>query len=99
MYYAVGMELLTQATAQTDANEAFTIANEFVIMRNDKHNPVHIPSTIEMGNAALEKGNSILAIEYFEKVKSLHLKDDDHVKLLVLSGKAHAVSSFNPPNC
>lgn len=97
MYYAVGMELLAQDTTLTDANEAFAVANAFAIMRKDKDVPIHIPSVIEMGKAALDKGNSRLAIEYFESVKSLHLEDDVHVKLLVLSGKAHAVSPL--PKC
>lgn len=45
-----------------------------------------------MGKIALNQGNVEEAIDYFEKVKSLHLDDEDHVKLLVLSGRAHSVS-------
>lgn len=96
LYYAVGMELTKQVadSTQADAVEAFTIANEFIVVRNDTDAPCHIPSIIELGKIALDQGDSARAIDYFEKVKRLHLEDADHVKLLVLSGKAHAVSPF-----
>ena len=96
VYYAIGVELTKQGmdedSTKTDAMEAFAIANEFIMMRNDADAPCHVPSTIEMGKLALDEGNVKEAIEFFDKVKSLHLDDDDHVKLLVLSGRAHAVS-------
>ena len=96
VYYAIGIELTKQGTDQestkTDAIEAFAIANGFITMRNDADTPYHVLSTIEMGKIALDQGNVEEAIDYFEKVKSLHLDDEDHVKLLVLSGRAHSVS-------
>eukprot|EP00804_Cyclotella_cryptica_P007995 CCRYP_016007-RC/>CCRYP_016007-RC protein AED:0.07 eAED:0.07 QI:85/1/1/1/1/1/4/164/1225 len=98
VYHAIGTELIQQNMAQEsnriDALKAFSIANEFIIMRNDTEAPLHVPSILEMGRIALESESSpAKAIEYFEKAKKLHLEDDDHVKLLVLAGRAHSVSS------
>jgi len=97
VYHAIGLELTKQnmeeEATRKDAMEAFSIAIEFIISRNDTEAPFHVPSIIEMGKIALEnERNAIQAIKFFEKVKSLHLEDDDHVKLLVLAGRAHSVS-------
>lgn len=93
VYHAIGMELSKQDATQTEATKLFAIANEFIRMRNDSTAPCHIPSTIEIGKVALEQGDTAKAIEFFEKLKDMHLADEDHVKLLVLSGKAHLVSA------
>ena len=98
LYYAIGIELtnhdMDQESIRDDALTAFTIANEFAAMRNDTDIPCHVQSIIEIGKLALDQGNSIRAIEYLERLKSLQLEDDVHVKLLVLSGKAHSVRSL-----
>jgi tetratricopeptide (TPR) repeat protein len=98
VYHAIGTELTKQSmedeATKTSAMEAFIIANEFIVMRNDLEVPCHSASTIQMGQLELHQGNSAKALEFFDKVKSLHLEDDDHVNLLVLSGKAHAVRKY-----
>eukprot|EP00956_Cyclotella_meneghiniana_P007833 scaffold10444_cov71-Cyclotella_meneghiniana.AAC.7 len=94
LYYAIGMELtnhdMDQESIRDDAMTAFTIANEFAVKRNDTDIPCHVQSIIEIGKIAMDQGNSLRAIEYLGRVKSLHLEDDVHVKLLVLSGRAHS---------
>lgn len=97
IYYAIGMEIKRQGidvkNNKAEAIEAFTFANEFIAMRNDTEAPFHAKSILEMGTIALDNDeNAVEAVEYFNKAKALHLKDDDHVKLLVLSGRAHMVS-------
>lgn len=97
IYFAIGMEIvklgIDKQDNKADAVHAFSIANEFVASRNDAEVPFHVASLIELGKLALESDdNAKQAIEYFEKAKQLHLEDDDHVKMLVLSGQAHSVS-------
>lgn len=98
VYHAIGTELTKQSVedeaTRTSAMEAFIIANEFIVMRNDLEVPCHSASTIQMGQLELHQGNPAKALEFFDKVKSLHLEDDDHVSVLVLSGKAHAVRKY-----
>ncbi len=100
IYYAIGKELvrlgIDKENNKAEAIEAFKFANEYVAMRKDGDAPFHLHSVMEVGRIALEyDGNAKLALEYFDKAKTFHrMKDDDHVNLLVLSGKAHAVSSF-----
>lgn len=75
------------------AKQAFMIANEFTAMRNDTENPHHIGSIIELGKIALEyEDNAVRVIDLFNKVKNVHMEDAVHVELLVLVGRAHAVS-------
>jgi len=92
IYYEIGLEI-SSSDASSDvssAKEAFAIANEFITTRNDEESRFHIGSIIELGRLALEGENDAnKAIEYMNKAKDAHMEDGDHVKLLVLVGRAH----------
>jgi len=88
IYYEIGMELASSDVSS--AKEAFAISNEFITTRNDDASRFHIGSIIELGRLALEGDNDAnKAIEYLNKAKDAHMEDGDHVKLLVLVGRAH----------
>ena len=73
--------------------QAFTIANEFVVSRNDSEIPYHVGSLVELGKIALDHDNNpSRVIELFNKVKNMHMGDEIHVELLVLVGRAYVVS-------
>ena len=88
MYYEIGMEI--SSSNLSSAKEAFAIANEFITTRNDGESSFHIGSIIELGRLSLEGENDAnKAIEYLNKAKDANMEDGDHVKLLVLIGRAH----------
>ena len=99
IHFEIGMEISKQGFEQGDnkniATQAFSIANEYVANQNVTENPCHIRSIIELGRIALEyDGNSNKVIQIFNKVKHVRMEDDLHVQLLVLVGRAYAVSLF-----
>ena len=94
IYYEIGMEISSSGDItekdRSSAKESFTIANKFVISRNDDESRFHIGSLIELGRLALDGDNDAKkAIEYLSRVKDAHMEDIDHVKLLVIVGRAH----------
>jgi len=97
VHYAIGTELvrigIDKENNKAEAIEAFTFAIEYIAMRQDGEAPFHLQSVMEIGRIALEyNSNANQALEYFDRAKTFHkMKDDDHVKLLVLSGQAHAL--------
>ena len=97
IYYEIGLEMVKQGideeNKRDDAKQAFTIANEFVLMRNDSETPYHIKSVVEMGKISLDHENDAKrVIHMFNNVKNVHMEDDVHVELLVLVGRAYGVS-------
>lgn len=93
-YFEIGMEISKQGIDKednkVDAVEAFSIANEFAVMRNDTEVPYHIRSIVELGKISLEyENNHDRVIELFNEVKNVHMDDNIHVELLVLVGRAH----------
>ena len=94
IYYEIGLEIASSSESTVEsrasAKEAFTIANEFVLTRNDDKSRFHIGSTIELGRLALDGDNDAKkATEYLNQIKDDHMEDNDHVKLLILVGRAH----------
>jgi len=88
IYYEIGLEI--SSSNISSAKEAFTIANEFIATRNDEETRFHIGSLIELGKLALEgEDDANKAVEYLNKAKDAHMDDADHVKLLLLVGRAH----------
>ncbi|KAL7544627.1 hypothetical protein ACHAWF_008003 [Thalassiosira exigua] len=97
IHYEIGIEISRQGIDKGEnkarAVQAFTIASEFVAMRNDTETPYHIGSAIERAKIFLEHDNNAgKAVELLDKVKNVHMEDDLHVELLVLVGRAHVVS-------
>jgi len=89
IYYEIGLEISSSGDVSS-AKEAFAIASQFITTRNDEESRFHIGSIIELGRLALEGENDAnKAIEYMNKAKDAHMEDGDHVKLLVLVGRAH----------
>lgn len=88
IYYEIGLGI--SSSDVSSAKEAFAIANEFIATRNDEESRFHIGSIIGLGKLALEGENDASkTIEYLSKAKDVHMEDDDHVKLLLLVGRAH----------
>lgn len=97
IYYEIGNEIAKQGIStgdsKADAVQAFMIANEFIATRNDTENPHHIGSIVELAKIALEQENDATrAINLYGQVKNAHMEDNLHVELMVLVGRAHAVS-------
>jgi len=94
IYYEIGLEMVNQGiedNKKDEAVQAFSIANEFIVLRNDDDTPYHIKSIIGLAKIALEHdGNANKVIDYFKMVKDVHMDDDVHVDLLVIVGRAHA---------
>jgi len=95
VYYEIGMEIAANLGDDVDGGDAvraFSIANAFIVARNDSETPYHIGSVVELGKIALEReGNGKKVIRLFQKVKDVHMEDDRHVELLVLVGRAHVL--------
>jgi len=94
IYFEIGMDISKQGIDQgdnkDDAIKAFSIANEFIVRRNDTDIPYHIGSIIQLCKIALEhEGDGQKVIDKFNEVKDVHMPDDLHVGLLVLVGRAH----------
>jgi len=93
IYYEIGLEMVNQGiddNKKDEAVKAFSIANEYIVLRNDDDNPYHIKSVIQLAKIALEHdSNANKVIDYFKMVKDVHMDDDVHVDLLVIVGRAH----------
>jgi len=88
IYYEIGMEI--SSSDVSSAKEAFAISNEFIATRKDDESRFHTGSMIQLGRLALEGDNDAKkAIEYLNKAKDAHMEDGDHVRLLLLVGRAH----------
>ncbi|KAL3807720.1 hypothetical protein ACHAXA_008293 [Cyclostephanos tholiformis] len=90
IYHEIGLEMSKQGIDRGRVVQAFTIANEFVAIRNDAEAPFHIRSIIGLCKSMFLEGNVKGVIDLFNKVKNLHMEDDLHTELLVLVGRAHA---------
>jgi len=94
IYYEIGLELVNQGiedNKKDEAVQAFSIANEFIVLRNDDNTPYHVKSMVQLAKIALEHdSNANKVIDYFKMVKDVHMDDGVHVDLLVIVGRAHA---------
>ena len=93
IYYEIGLEIVNQGidgNKKDEAVQAFCIANEFIVLRNDDDTPYHVKSMVQLAKIALEHdSNANKVIDYFKMVKDVHMDDDVHVDLLVIVGRAH----------
>jgi hypothetical protein len=89
-YFEIGLEMSKQGIDRGRVAQAFTIANEYIAMRNDAQVPFHIRSIIELCKNMLLEDNVTGVIHLFKKVHVMHMEDDVHTELLVLVGRAHA---------